>query len=264
MKNVEHTADTVLLDYHHQDIQNLVAERKWRGMPDYEAIGRIYNFVRDEIKFGYNKSDSIPASDVLKDGYGQCNTKAVLLMALMRCVGIPTRFRGFTIDKSLQRGVVPEIIYSITPENIIHSWVEVFYDGNWIILEGFILDKKYLSALQRAFGNHTNFCGYGVGTLELQNPKVDWNGSDTYIQNTAINQDFGLFDSPDEFYSQYAQEFSPWKKILYVNVIRHWMNKRVQKIRLGGKVSASVVNTCSSKLLSLESLNVPSLKRVSR
>ncbi|MFT5529960.1 MAG: transglutaminase-like putative cysteine protease, partial [Alteromonadaceae bacterium] len=45
--------------------------------------------------------DDISASDVLADGYGQCNTKGNLLMALLRGLGIQCRFQGFTIDQQL-------------------------------------------------------------------------------------------------------------------------------------------------------------------
>jgi transglutaminase-like putative cysteine protease len=66
----------------------------------------VYDFVRNEIAFGYNAGDELPASAVLADGIGQCNTKATLLMALMRAVGIACRFHGFTIDKPLQKGAI--------------------------------------------------------------------------------------------------------------------------------------------------------------
>jgi len=72
-------------------------------------VKTIYNFVRDEIKFGNNVSDDISASQVLKDGYGQCNTKATLLMALLRATDVPNRIHGFTIDKTLQKGAITGI-----------------------------------------------------------------------------------------------------------------------------------------------------------
>ncbi len=42
---------------------------------EYDRIGAAYDFVRNEILFGYNRTDAIPATEVLADGYGQCNTK---------------------------------------------------------------------------------------------------------------------------------------------------------------------------------------------
>ena len=46
--------------------------------------------------------------------------------------------------------------------------MEVWFGGNWIELEGFILDRAYLSALQSKFAAHKGaFCGYGVATPDL-------------------------------------------------------------------------------------------------
>jgi len=241
---------SAILDFKHLEISKLVKERNWRFLPRFEAIGGVYDFVRNEIKFGYNRADDIPASEVLENGYGQCNTKANLLMALLRSISVPCRLRGFTIHKNLQRGIVPEPIYYITPENILHTWVEIYFDGKWINLEGFILDKEFLGQLQKTFKSSSdNFCGYGVGTPDLQNPAVEWNGKDTYIQNTAINQEFGLFDSPDDFYAEHQQDFSIWKNMLFEYLVRHLMNARVKKIRKGHRPRALPSVACEVKPL---------------
>ena len=92
---------TRLLDFTHPAIEGLVAQRGWRQLAPFERIGAVYDFVRNEIAFGYNEGDELPASRVLADGIGQGNTKSTLLMALLRAVGIPCRFHGFTIDKPL-------------------------------------------------------------------------------------------------------------------------------------------------------------------
>ena len=85
----QYLQETKMLNFHHRSIQRLVKEKQWANEDDFEKIQKIYNFVRDEIKFGYNTDDTISASEVLKDGYGQCNTKGILFMALLRAVGIP-------------------------------------------------------------------------------------------------------------------------------------------------------------------------------
>ena len=222
---------TPLLDYRSPNIQALITQRDWRILPLYERIGAVYHFVKDEIRFGYNKQDALPASQILKDGMGQCNTKGILLMALFRAVDIPCRLHGFTIKKSLQRGVVPELIYPITPDNILHSWVEIYYESKWINLEGFILDAGFLAALQDKFNDTKSICAYGAGTETLDAPDVNWRGADTYIQKTGINQDFGVFNSPDDFFACHEQALSPAKTTLYKYIIRHWMNARVKNIR---------------------------------
>ena len=230
---------TPLLDYDHPSIRALIAERGWPALPPFERIGATYAFARDEIAFGYNRDDAIPASAVLADGYGQCNTKATLLMALLRALGVPCRLHGFTIHKSLQRGVVPEIAYRIAPDSILHSWVEIEWEGRWVNLEGFILDQAFLASLQKEFADRTSLCGYGAGTDCLADPRTDWTGTDTYIQRTGINRDLGLFDDPDAFYAEHRQSFGLVRGLLYRHAIRHWMNRRVAAIREGRVPSIS-------------------------
>jgi hypothetical protein len=187
--------------------------------------------VQNEIKFGYNESDDLKASEVLKDGYGQCNTKGTLLMALLRGAGIPAKFHGFGIDKRMKKRVVTGLAYSIAPDEIIHSWVEVWQGEKWVILEGFILDMLYLQKLQQAFSSE-KFCGYGVATTNFKTPQISWDGtSNTFIQKDAIVRDYGVFNSPDEFYEKNGVNLSGFKSILFKNIIRHQMNEKVEEIR---------------------------------
>ena len=227
---------TPLLDFNIAEFSRLVEKKNWCNLSPKEKIQQIYLFVRNEILFGYNPKDEIPASQILKEGIGQCNTKATLLMALLRAVGIPCRFHGFTIDKALQKGAFSKLWFPLVPKNIIHSWVEVWFNGEWFHLEGVILDSPYLHALQKKFGGNQNtqaknFCGYGVYTEDLLKPAVNWNENHTYIQKLGINQDFGLFDSPDSFYQSYGQEASALKKWLFKHVIRKSNNNIVSKLR---------------------------------
>lgn len=229
-----HLQKTPLLDFAASPIRRLIETEGWLELPAFGRIGAAYTFVRDRIAFGYNSGDNIPASAVLADGYGQCNTKGTLLMALLRALGIPCRLHGFTIHKALQRGVVPELVYGLVPDSVLHSWVEVYHAGRWINLEGFILDRPFLNALQERFGSAGNdLCGFGAGTDCLSAPPVDWIGEDTYIQKTGINADLGVFDSPDDFYAVHRQGLGWFRRFLYRNAVRHWMNARVRRVRHG-------------------------------
>lgn len=237
-----HLSNTPLLDYRDPAIQRLIDERGWHEIATlssqneteriYHQIGAVYNFVRDEVAFGYNESDTVPASHVLSDGYGQCNTKATLFMALLRALDIPCRFRGLTIYKALQKGAIRGIWYVIAPDEIIHSWVEVYYDRRWLALEGLILDRTYLEAVQQKFGDTSgSFCGYGIATKDLRNPAIDWTGSETCIQKDGIARDFGTFESPDDFYARHGANLNGIKAWLYRNWIRHLINRNVNQIR---------------------------------
>ncbi|HEX3022688.1 MAG TPA: transglutaminase-like domain-containing protein [Lachnospiraceae bacterium] len=228
----QYLRETRILDYNTNTIQELIKGRNWQGKNDKEKILGTYNFVRDEIRFGYNVRDNLSSTEILRDGYGQCNTKGILFMSLLRAVGIPCRMHGFTIDKKLQKGAITGIAYLLSPNEILHSWVEVYYDGRWLNLEGFILDMNYLTKLQDRFKNCTNtFCGYGVATDNFRNPQVDWDNNDTYIQKEGIVRDFGVYDSPDELFEKHKQNLNTVKRKIYENIIRHQMNQNVSRIR---------------------------------
>ncbi len=104
MRYEKYLKETMLLNYSCDRIQKLICERNWLKLDDFDKIKEIYSFVRDEVLFGYNTCDEITAEQVLIDGYGQCNTKGILFMALLRAINIPCRIHGFTIDKRLQKG----------------------------------------------------------------------------------------------------------------------------------------------------------------
>lgn len=224
--------ETAMLDFSAESIQKLIQDKQWKSLDEFNRIKQIYNYVRDEIRFGYNVDDSISASKVLADGYGQCNTKGTLFMALLRGVGIPCRVHGFTIDKKLQKGAMSGFVYKSAPQNVFHSWVEVYLEGIWYELEAFILDKEYLLKLQAINAACTGaFCGYGVAVKDFHNPVIEFERNNTYIQSEGINQDFGIYDCPDDLLKEHHQEMSALKAFLYRNIGRHLMNYNVKKIR---------------------------------
>ena len=224
--------ETKILDYSNASIQKLLEQRGWENLDTVAKVQAIYNFVRDEIKFGYNVSDYISASQVLNDGYGQCNTKATLLMALLRATDVPNRIHGFTIDKALQKGAITGIWYRLSPKNILHSWVEVWVNEQWNFLEGLILDIPYHTKLQEQNSDYkTTFCGFGVYTDNFENPPIEWNLNNTFIQDKGINRDFGVFDTPDAFYAKHQQELNAFKKFIFQHIVRHIMNNNVERIR---------------------------------
>lgn len=224
------TAPTSILDYDDPRIQARIAAEGWTRLDENERIGAVYDFVRT-LPFGYNVSDDLPASRVLADGYGQCNTKTTLLMTLLRAVGVPTRFHGATIHKRLQKGVVRGLAYLLAPRDILHSWVEVEVGGRWVGLEGVICDPDYLSGLRATVGATGAFLGYGVGTEDLASPPVAWCGTDTAIQQTGVNRDLGIFPDPDAFHREHGANLGGLRGAVYRRIVRPRMNRRVAAIR---------------------------------
>lgn len=226
--------DTAMLNYRDQEIAKLVMANKWNDLDKYYKIGAIYDYVQNNILLGYNKRDDLTATQVLADGIGQCNTKATLLMALLRAVGIPCRLHGAKVTKIFQRSLMPKIMERLAPSLIVHTWVEVYYNGEWLSLEGVITDKAYISGLRQMFPDYKGeFFDYAVAVKDFSNLHIDWMGVSTVIQQQAILVDLGIYDSPDEFYAEYKQDYRGIKKFLYENIGRIIMTKKVAKIRCG-------------------------------
>ncbi|MDZ7829708.1 MAG: transglutaminase family protein [Halofilum sp. (in: g-proteobacteria)] len=227
-------AETPLLDWTHESIDALFMERKWDGL---DAAGRarvVHEFVRDEIPFGYNRREIIPASRVLAEGMGQCNSKGTLLMACWRRGGIPCRFHAFAVSKRVQAGVMVEGLHDKLPGNIQHSWVEALIGETWLKLEGFIVDSALLAGVQSRFADwQGDFCGYALAVDDLHHPPNEWNGGDTDIQHRAIMGDLGVFASPDEFYAEYPSNLSGPKGLLWRLLYFVPTNRNVAWLRVG-------------------------------
>ena len=222
---------TELLDFNNLTIQELINKRNWCQLAEEEKIAAVYNFVRNEIKFGYNSGDDIPASEVLRDGYGQCNTKSILLMALLRGVGIPCRIHGFFIDKKMQKGALTGVTYLFAPEKIVHAWTEVYYNNQWVALEGVIIDDQYLKQVLNKLNRFNNgYIGYGISVEDKEKISLCWKGKSTYIQSFSIIEDLGLFNSPDDFFIKYNNTNNRVKRILF-NILRKRINKKLDLIR---------------------------------
>lgn len=224
--------ETDMLNYGAQEIASLIDSRKWRDLNEFDRIGAIYDYVQNNILLGYNKYDNLTATQVMADGIGQCNTKATLLMALLRAVGIACRLHGTKVTKVFQRSLMPKIMAKLAPPLIVHTWVEVYYKGEWLSLEGVITDKAYINGLRRLLPTHEGkFFDYAVAVEDFGNLQIDWKGENTTVQQQAVVEDLGVFDSPDVFYGEYKQEYRGLKKFLYENFGRKIMTMKVAKIR---------------------------------
>ncbi len=224
--------ETPMLDFGSNAITQLISKHKWNEEEVFMKIKCIYEYVQNEILFGYNETDYLSASEVLKEGYGQCNTKSTLLMALLRGVGVPCRIHAFAVTKDFQKGVTTPLISIFAPQQILHTWVEIYYNNDWIVLEGVITDKEYLTAIIKRFGSTNKaFNKYAIATRDLHTLSIGWNGKSTYVQREAIISDYGTFNSPDDLFKKYKQKIGRMKSFLYAKYGCKKMTKNVEKIR---------------------------------
>ena len=237
----EHLQATRLADLNASAVQETAARLVQGVSAPRKAAVSIYRFCRDEIKFGYNRSDHIPASEILRGGYGQCNTKSVLLVALLRAASIPARFHLAQVDKAVQWGVMPPLAYFLAPDRVTHSWAEVCLDSRWIVLEGVIMDLPYFLAAGRLFLESGRQMGYAIGIPPalLANCAdgrcIEWDGvHDITCQMTAVVADHGTAADPEEYYRQHR--VSGLRGLLYARHVAQEMTSRAARIRRGERL----------------------------
>ncbi|MEK4509727.1 transglutaminase-like domain-containing protein [Paenibacillus sp. FSL K6-2524] len=225
--------ETQLLNYRHPMIEELIESHQWREIDSLqEQISAVYNFVRNEIKFGYNRGDALTASEILEDGLGQCNTKSILLMALLRGVGVPCRVQGFTIDKKMQKGALTGITYTLAPQKIIHAYTEIWVNHEWLALEGVIIDDKLLAQTKNHLSDQGDkLIGYGVSVKKGDGFNTCFNGKSTFIQVASVVDHLGTFNSPDELFQQYSNNRLKLKMWIFNKFMRKGINVNLQKIR---------------------------------
>ena len=84
----------ILSDHENELVVNLAVKLTQNETSVRKKLENLFYYVRDEILFYFPENgDLMKASETIKQGGGQCNTKGTLLVALCRAVGIPARIR---------------------------------------------------------------------------------------------------------------------------------------------------------------------------
>jgi transglutaminase-like putative cysteine protease len=173
------------------------------------------------------------ASEIIRLGHGDCHSKGVLFVALLRAVSVPARMRFVTLPTRFLTGVI-----DTGSHTMIHAIAEVYLDTRWYQTDTYVVDAA-LSREARALLRLTNTQqGYGV---HLQGDQ-DWNGfDDAHAQSTAHDPsslplvDWGVAHDPAHFYADTThaalrQSFSMRMKWMLGAQL---VNRKVQQIRQG-------------------------------
>ncbi len=130
----EYLKPTSIVNFDHPTVKNKAQEVTTGQKGVVEKARSLFYFVRDGIK--YNPylprylTEHFRASNTLARREGFCITKAALLIAMGRAVGIPARFH-FVI---LRNHLLPEKMADLLVSNVIpdHSFAEFYLDGKWV------------------------------------------------------------------------------------------------------------------------------------
>ena len=135
MKNPElYLKPTETIDSEHETIQKTAKKLTHGCTSEVEKAVKLFYFVRDSIHYNaYMVSvylEDYKASTVLVRGKGYCVQKAVLLTALGRAAGIPSRLVFAKIKN--YRLAAHLIERSGTNVNPGHGYNQFFLDGRWV------------------------------------------------------------------------------------------------------------------------------------
>ena len=196
-------------------------------------IAALFYYVRDDIKFQFpDEGDFVAASLTIKHGYGQCNNKTILYLALCKAIGIDARAHFSLIDKSIQRGLITGLLYWFMPQKISHCWLEVKLNNKWFPIDSYINDAEYYLAAKKKLIEKGWDTGYSVASSKNESSiELDFN-KEQFVQMDAVTDDHGVYDDPVEYYksSKYKNRPNALALFIYKIFIRS-VNDRAKKMR---------------------------------
>jgi Transglutaminase-like superfamily len=209
-----------------------------------EEVERLAAFVRDDIAFGFPPNGDITAaSETLRLGVGQCNTKGTLLLALCTAAEIHARLHFAPIRRSIQRGLYTGLWYSLLPRHLSHSWLEVDLDGEWKRLDAYINDQ----AFGRGAAHELKRRGWREGfSLSDAADDVGRGGflDGNFVQMAAVEGDDGTWTEPADYYRSalYRNRVGPIRAVLY-RLALPAVNRRIESLRETG-FDSGVIGGC--------------------
>ena len=125
---------TEFIDSDSPDIQAFARKAVEGARTDREKAVRLYYAVRDGIYYDPYRIDpsrkGFKASTILKQGYGYCVAKAIVLAAVLRAVGIPCKLHFADVRNHLTTERLKKLMQTDT--FFYHGYNDIWIDGRWI------------------------------------------------------------------------------------------------------------------------------------
>lgn len=138
-------SSTVWCDWDNPKIRELAAGLTRGLVEDSDKARRIEGWVKRNIGFTLGDGEywSSAASETLGFSKGICFNRVNLIVAMLRSIGIPARYRIMHFKKEVLEDMVSSEGYTSMDEITEHVVAQAFVDGRWINLAGeaFIKDR---------------------------------------------------------------------------------------------------------------------------
>jgi len=146
-----------------QTVTEVVEQVIVRTATEREKAVALHDYVRECVKFGYNKYfDAAEPDYTLACGIGHCNPKSRLMVALFRAIGLESYQHFVVLRKDILKGVFRSSRYWMIPAELSHGYVEVKVEGTWCEIDSHIIDTPFLKAAQARLATEGRYLGYGV------------------------------------------------------------------------------------------------------
>ncbi len=222
-----------LADYDHPLVRE-TAERLTDGEDSIRGkIEKLFFYVRDNIKFGFPPNgDLVRASDTIKLGIGQCNTKTTLFLALCKAIRIPARIHFSLIKKEIQKGLFTGLAYKLMPPLLSHSWIEIEIDGKWRRLDSYINDENFYRAGKSELNKKGWDTGYSIACSSGESSSAFNIDDEKFVQMDAVVEDQGVWDEPADYYATNKYKNRPNAiKLFFYRLMIDKINKKVSQMR---------------------------------
>ncbi|MCK5200394.1 MAG: transglutaminase domain-containing protein [Spirochaetales bacterium] len=223
----------ILADYDNELVRATAEKLAGKEVSPRKKLEKIFYFVRDEIVFAFPaKGDLVKASETIKSGKGQCNTKSALFLALCKAAGIPARIHFSLIRKEIQKGLFTGLAFRIMPDLISHSWIEVEVEGSWRRIDSFINDEDFYLAGKVKLKEQNWDTGYSIACSSSESSAAFSVDEEKFVQMDAVVDDHGYWNEPADYYTTDLYQNRPgFLTLLVYRFLIFGINRKVKSMR---------------------------------
>lgn len=222
----------MLSDHNHSQVQSTALRLTSTKSNPQDQLEALFLFVRDEIPFGFPpKWDAVKASETLHYQLGYCNSKATLLHALCKAVGIQSRIHTGLIDIDIMRGIFPGIAFPFLPEQGGHSWIEVQIEGDWKSLDSYINDKPFYENAKKLLHESGKSTSFSISEAKGPSSCAFNFGDKGFVHMGAVVDDHGTWADFSEYMASAKYIAMSNLQMMVYPIMARLSNRRIAKIR---------------------------------